>query len=146
LGAEGIAIAKLARGEGSRPLVPTDPPLPFEEATELEHPLEMLEPLAFVLNRMLESLCARLQARGAGKRMSCGCGMALENRDAVFSRFHPESGRTLTPGAKSETAQVLSTRAKTALARMTFTKNYLRSIRLPVPHAGRKSVFEAAAA
>src|SRR5207302_1208965 len=33
------------------------------EAMELEHPLEMLEPLAFVLNRMLESLCARLQAR-----------------------------------------------------------------------------------
>ena len=56
-------MQKLARGEGSRPLVPTDPPLHFEEAMELEHPLEMLEPLAFVLNRMLDSLCARLQAR-----------------------------------------------------------------------------------
>jgi len=63
LGAEGLRLQTLARGEGSRPLVPTDPPLHFEEATELEHPLEMLEPLAFVLNRMLESLCARLQAR-----------------------------------------------------------------------------------
>lgn len=63
LGAEGLRLQKLARGEGARPLVPTDPPLHFEEATELEHPLEMLEPLAFVLNRMLESLCARLQAR-----------------------------------------------------------------------------------
>src|SRR5437868_9755374 len=63
LGAEGLRLQKLARGEGSRLLVPTDPPLHFEEATELEHPLEMLEPLAFVLNRMLESLCARLQAR-----------------------------------------------------------------------------------
>ncbi len=63
LGAEGLRLQKLARGEGSRPLVPTDPPLHFEEATELEHPLEMLEPLAFMLNRMLESLCARLQAR-----------------------------------------------------------------------------------
>ena len=63
LGAEGLRLQKLACGEGSRPLVPTDAPLHFEEATELEHPLEMLEPLAFVLNRMLESLCARLQAR-----------------------------------------------------------------------------------
>ena len=63
LGAEGLRLQNLARGEGSRPLVPTDPPLHFEEAMELEHPLEMLEPLAFVLNRMLESLCARLQAR-----------------------------------------------------------------------------------
>src|SRR3954471_17525917 len=63
LGAEGLRLQNLARGEGSRPLVPTDPPLHFEEAMELEHPLEMLEPLAFVLNRMLESLCARLQTR-----------------------------------------------------------------------------------
>src|SRR4051812_19282971 len=63
LGTEGLRLQKLARGEGSRPLVPTEPPLHFEEAMELEHPLEMLEPLAFVLNRMLESLCARLQAR-----------------------------------------------------------------------------------
>src|SRR5438270_4853032 len=63
LGAEGLRLQKLARGEGSRPLVPADPPLHFEEAMELEHPLEMLEPLAFVLNRMLDSLCARLQAR-----------------------------------------------------------------------------------
>jgi len=63
LGAEGLRLQKLARGEGSRPLVPTDPLLDFEEAMELEHPLEMLEPLAFVVNRMLESLCTRLQAR-----------------------------------------------------------------------------------
>jgi protein ImuB len=63
LGAEGLRLQNLARGEGSRPLVPTDPPLRFEEAMELEHPLEMLEALAFVLNRMLESLCVRLQTR-----------------------------------------------------------------------------------
>src|SRR5262249_1482505 len=55
LGPEGLRLQNLARGEGSRPLVPTEPPLHFEEAIELEHPLEMLEPLAFVLNRMLES-------------------------------------------------------------------------------------------
>ena len=35
----------------------------FEEAFELEHPIMLLEPLAFVLNRMLEQLCARLQGR-----------------------------------------------------------------------------------
>src|SRR3954462_1066416 len=63
LGAEGLHLQKLARGEGSRPLVPYDPPLHFGKATELEHPLEMREPLTSVLNRMLESLCARLQAR-----------------------------------------------------------------------------------
>jgi protein ImuB len=41
----------------------SDPPLIFEEAIELECPLVLLEPLAFVLNRMLEQLCMRLQGR-----------------------------------------------------------------------------------
>ena len=47
---------------GLRTLVPSDPPLVFEEAMELESPLVLLEPLAFVLGRMLDQLCARLQA------------------------------------------------------------------------------------
>jgi protein ImuB len=130
LGAEGLRLQKLARGEGSRPLVPTDPPLHFEEATELEHPLEMLEPLAFVLNRMLESLCARLQARALATN-ELQLRMELENRDAVFSRFHPEPAK-LTPGA-NHTAQVLRLTQKPALAQDDVHKNCLRSIRLPVP-------------
>jgi protein ImuB len=40
-----------------------EPPLAFEEAVELEHPLVLLEPLAFLLARMLEQLCVRLSAR-----------------------------------------------------------------------------------
>jgi protein ImuB len=44
-------------------LVPVDLPLVFEEAVELEHPLVLLEPLAFLLNRLLEQLCSRLSAR-----------------------------------------------------------------------------------
>ena len=128
LGAEGLRLQKLARGEGSRPLVPTDPPLHFGEATELEHPLEMLEPLAFVLNRMLESLCARLQARSLATN-ELRLRMNLENLDAVFSRFHPES---LTPGA-NQTAQVLRLTQKTALAQDDVHKTHCRTIRLPVP-------------
>ncbi len=63
LGQEGVFLQKLARGANSRSLVPVDPVLVFEEAVELEHPLILLEPLAFLLNRLLEQLCARLAAR-----------------------------------------------------------------------------------
>ena len=63
LGQRGIYLQKLARGEISRTLMPADPPLIFEEAAELEYPLTLLEPLAFLLNQMLEQLCARLAAR-----------------------------------------------------------------------------------
>ena len=38
-------------------------PLVFEEAVELEHPIVLLEPLAFLLNRLLEQICARLASR-----------------------------------------------------------------------------------
>ena len=63
LGQEGVRLQQLARGATSRTLVPVEPPLVFEEAIELEHPLVLLEPLAFLLARMLEQLCARLSAR-----------------------------------------------------------------------------------
>ena len=63
LGQQGIYLQKLARGVTSRTLVPVEPRLVFEEAVELEDPLVLLEPLAFLLNHMLEQLCARLSAR-----------------------------------------------------------------------------------
>jgi protein ImuB len=48
---------------GERTLVPSDSPLVFEEVMELEFPMVLLEPLAFLLSRMLDQLCARLEAR-----------------------------------------------------------------------------------
>lgn len=63
LGQEGVHLQQLARGATSRTLVPVEPPLGFEEAIELEYPLVLLEPLAFLLGRLLEQLCARLAAR-----------------------------------------------------------------------------------
>jgi protein ImuB len=63
LGQEGLQLQKLARGTALRTLVPVEVPLVFEEAIELEHPIVLLEPLAFLLNRLLEQLCARLASR-----------------------------------------------------------------------------------
>jgi protein ImuB len=63
LGQEGLRLQKLARGTASRALVPVEAPAVFEEAIELEHPIVLLEPLAFLLNRLLEQICARLASR-----------------------------------------------------------------------------------
>jgi len=63
LGQEGLRLQQLARGGASRTLIPVEAPLVFEEAVELEHPIVLLEPLAFLLNRLLEQLCARLGSR-----------------------------------------------------------------------------------
>ena len=63
LGQEGRRLQLLARGADPRPLIAKDPELFFEESMELEYPAELLEQLLFVLNRMLEQLCARLAMR-----------------------------------------------------------------------------------
>ncbi|HUR36531.1 MAG TPA: DNA polymerase Y family protein [Terriglobales bacterium] len=63
LGQEGLRLQRLARGETSRPLVATAEAFDFSEHMELEEAVELLEPLAFLLSRLLEQLCARLQAR-----------------------------------------------------------------------------------
>lgn len=60
-GQEGRRLQLLARGADPRPLLPKESPLAFEECMELDFPLDLLEPLLFVLNRLLEQLCARLR-------------------------------------------------------------------------------------
>jgi protein ImuB len=64
LGPEGARLQKLARGESDRPLSLTKPAPEFEQSIELDDPIELLEPLSFILARLLNQLCASLQAHG----------------------------------------------------------------------------------
>jgi protein ImuB len=66
LGQEGVRWQRLARGEDAAPLVPAVPAERFEQSLDLEWPIEELEPLAFVLGRLLEPLEAHLERRGRG--------------------------------------------------------------------------------
>lgn len=63
LGQQGLHLQRLARGETQRELVPQEPPLTFCESMELEEPVDLLEPLAFILNRLLEQVMHRLRER-----------------------------------------------------------------------------------
>ena len=104
LGQQGIRLQKLARGATSRNLRVLEPRLVFAESVELEFPIVLLEPLAFLLNRMLEQVCARLSARALAAQ-----------------ELHPDSG---TGGAAGE-----RWRSSTQSPRATFT----RPLRLPTP-------------
>ncbi len=61
LGQEGRRWQSIARGKDAGPLIALDFPKRFEECMELESPVELLEPLLFLLNRLLEQLCVRLR-------------------------------------------------------------------------------------
>jgi len=63
LGQSGLRLRQLALGAVSHTLVPLEASPVFEEAIELEYPILLLEPLAFLLNRLLDQICARLSAR-----------------------------------------------------------------------------------
>ena len=79
LGVEGLHLHKLARGAGDRPLVPVAEPLHFAEEAELEYPLELLEPLMFVLAQLLHALRARLASHGLATN-ELRLRLQLENR------------------------------------------------------------------
>ena len=66
LGQAGVWWQRLARGEDPGPLVPTVVEEPFEASLELEWPIDGLEPLSFVLTRLLDPLCQRLERRDRG--------------------------------------------------------------------------------
>jgi protein ImuB len=61
LGQKGKQWHRLARGSDLRSLIPRDFPSKFEECLDLDFPVDLLEPLLFVLNRLLEQLCLRLR-------------------------------------------------------------------------------------
>ena len=63
LGQEGVRLHELARGARARAMVLTEPVESMEEAMELEDAVEDLEPLSFLLGRLLDQMCARLEAR-----------------------------------------------------------------------------------
>jgi protein ImuB len=63
LGQAGVQLRALARGKASRALVVVQAELVFEEEMELDDAVEELEPLSFVLGRLLGQLCVRLAAR-----------------------------------------------------------------------------------
>ena len=66
LGQAGVRLHRASRGHDGRPLVPQVPDERFEEALDLDWPIDGLEPLSFVLGRLLDPLSARLERRGRG--------------------------------------------------------------------------------
>jgi len=101
LGQEGLRLRRLARGEDDVPLVPTPPPESFEATLEVEWPVEGLEPLSFLLARVLESLCRALRGRGRQ-----AASLTLELR-LVDGRRHHRLLRSATPSAEPRTWRTL---------------------------------------
>jgi protein ImuB len=83
-GAAGVRMHRLARGITDRPLTALREAPPYTAAMDLEHPLESLEPLAFVLSRLLHEICGRLASDSLATNEMC-LELALEDK-STFTR------------------------------------------------------------
>jgi protein ImuB len=100
LGTVGPRLIRLARGEDDVPLVATPVPEAFACTLDLEWPVDGLEPLAFLLARVLEPLCETLSSRC---RRAASLTLDLRLVDGTHHR------RTLRPAAPSAEARTWRT-------------------------------------
>jgi len=62
LGQDGLKLQQLASGKTKRPLKLQQPSPVFQNSIELEYPVAELEPLSFIFARLLNQICASLNA------------------------------------------------------------------------------------
>jgi protein ImuB len=118
LGQEGVRLSELARGVRQRSFVLAQASSSFAEEMELDDAVEELEPLSFLLGRLLDQLCARLEARALAVR-------------AVRLRFE------LQPSFEKD-FQTLKENVRTKLA----VKYYEKVLTLPVPMRNAKTLLK----
>jgi protein ImuB len=142
LGQAGLCLQQLARGAMQRTLAPADPPLKFEETAELEYPIALLDPLAFVLSHMLENLCARLASRSLAAnalriRLELDPSAAHDDGgEAAHADAEPCGAKTGHPRASdSAQADAATTERRPALS-------YQRALHLPVPMLNAKTFLK----
>jgi protein ImuB len=79
LGSAGVKLYQLARGAGARPITPSKKELVFEAGMALDHGLELIEPLLFILSRLLNDICGGLASHAlAANELHLRC--TLERR------------------------------------------------------------------
>src|SRR5262245_47887608 len=101
LGPDGPRLRRLARGEDDVPLAPTPPAEAFECTLEVDWPVDGLEPLSFLLARVLEPLCDGLRRKG---RRAAALGLELR---LVDGRCHRRRLKPAAPSAEARTWRTL---------------------------------------
>ena len=109
LGQEGVRLHELARGTYCRSLTLAQLKTSFEEEMTLDYAVTELEPLSFLLGRLLSQLCARLEARSLAASAFC-----------------------LRLGLQDSVEEDLPINTKTSAAMMEL-KAFEKILRLPVP-------------
>jgi protein ImuB len=138
LGQEGVYLQALARGAALRPLVPAQAELHFEEVMELEYAVTELEPLSFILSRLLNQICARLAARSlATNELSLQLGLE-DTGVRETGNWKLETGNS-----KFETrSEIGNPESRIESPESRISNSESRVLRLPVPLRDSKVVLK----
>jgi len=118
-GRKAIPVHKIDTAAAVRPLKLITPPEHYVEQVDIEHEIETIEPLLFILRRFVEQLARRLEAiylvtgefqlsLGLASGAECDPHQSAKNRTpgpcfpdrraiARFSLIHPQDGRSSRP-------------------------------------------------
>ena len=107
LGQDGVAWQRRAWGEDPRPLLPAVPEERFEQALDLEWPIDALEPLSFVLGRLMEPLSEHLERRDRGAAV-LHVRLHLIKTDGITRAVHERSLQLPTPIRDARTLRTLA--------------------------------------
>jgi protein ImuB len=132
LGQQGVHLHELARGATTRSLLLAQPEERTEEEMELEDAVEDLEPLSFLLGRLLDQMCARLQTRSLAAsaiRLKFDLGDLFEKTEP--ETFHEDS-QLHTP--KTQTLSAANCKKE--------EKTYEKILQLPVPMRDSKMLLK----
>jgi protein ImuB len=107
LGQEGLYIQKLARGAITRPLLTFEPNAEFVASYEFDDPVETLESIFFILNRLLQELCTRLlnTAQAASElRLTVGLNVRQlqSGKNKINCEKKTENAKQVAAGEQSE--------------------------------------------
>jgi protein ImuB len=162
LGQEGVRLQELARGASRRALIPALAATQFEEVMELDTPVRELEPLAFLLHRLLDQLCGRLSARalatneirlkmqlepgeeeifGMPEDISKRKKAAEKNNGTVAFALHPERAALPCDRAQGKKPAPTNTAAADAAALGIAPSIYEHALRLPLPMRDSKALL-----
>ncbi len=144
LGQPGVRLHELARGAFLRALTLAEPSHSFEEEMTLEDAVEELEPLAFILGRLLDQLTARLETRALAA-------------NSIRVRFELDTASQIdNPKSNSRNSFALQTRSKQqrqkqsakngssapATAAQPIAKTYEKVLTLPLPMRDSKMLLK----
>jgi len=121
LGQEGVRLHELAHGTHGRALALVQPETFFEEEMALDYAVIELEPLSFLLGRLLDQLCARLEARSLAATAFC---LRLDLQDS-----------------DEEDAENIEVRRQSSASRVD-SKTFEKILRLPVPMRDSKTLLK----